>query len=171
MGFFMDVLMIVAGLIASVVDGGFKWFFFAFAILTFLPVIHYICWLRSKVVDARFDYSLFFWNYSTMANLTAFAWFAYPIVWVLCEGTSVISADGEAIIYTVLDLISKALLGMFIISSRSIYTAIDNVMDLEDLARAIQGGGFPTQYRPSRSPLLLAVFKCLMLITPPSCVS
>merc|ERR1711918_150468 len=57
--FFMDVLMIVAGLIASVVDGGFKWFFFAFAILTFLPVIHYICWLRSKVVDARFDYSLF----------------------------------------------------------------------------------------------------------------
>merc|ERR1711976_619020 len=51
--FFMDVLMIVAGLIASVVDGGFKWFFFAFAILTFLPVIHYICWLRSKVVDAR----------------------------------------------------------------------------------------------------------------------
>merc|ERR1711990_39799 len=75
--------MIVAGLIASVVDGGFKWFFFAFAILTFLPVIHYICWLRSKVVDARFDYSLFFWNYSTMANLTAFAWFAYPIVWVL----------------------------------------------------------------------------------------
>merc|ERR1712100_243877 len=136
--FFMDILMIVAGLVASVVEDGFKWFFFAFAILTFIPVIYYICWLRRKVVDSRFDYALFFWNYSTMANLTAIAWFAYPIVWILCEGTSAVSADGEAIIYTVLDLISKALLGMFIISSRSIYTAIENVMDLEDLARALQ---------------------------------
>jgi bacteriorhodopsin len=143
--FFMDILMIVAGLVASVVEDGFKWFFFAFAILTFIPVIYYICWLRSKVVDSRFDYALFFWNYSTMANLTAIAWFAYPIVWILCEGTSAVSADGEAIIYTVLDLISKALLGMFIISSRSIHTAVDNVMDLEKLAQSLQSGGFPTQ--------------------------
>jgi bacteriorhodopsin len=141
--FFMDVLMIVAGLIASVVDGGFKWFFFAFAILTFLPVIHYICWLRSKVVDARFDYSLFFWNYSTMANLTAFAWFAYPVVWVLCEGTSVISADGEAIIYTVLDLISKALLGMFIINARSVWTWTSGEIALELIWAALDGAAVP----------------------------
>merc|ERR550514_2392311 len=143
--FFMDILMIVAGLVASVVEDGFKWFFFAFAILTFIPVIYYICWLRSKVVNSRFDYALFFWNYSTMANLTAIAWFAYPIVWILCEGTSVVSADGEAIIYTVLDLISKALLGMFIISSRSIYIAVDNLMDLDDVAKALQSGGFSLQ--------------------------
>merc|ERR1712216_678485 len=125
--FFMDILMIVAGLVASVVEDGFKWFFFAFAILTFIPVIYYICWLRSKVVNVNFDYSLFFWNYATMANLTAFAWFCYPIVWIIAEGTGTISADGEAIVYAVLDIISKALLGMFMLSARSIYNDIANV--------------------------------------------
>merc|ERR1712010_350437 len=103
---------------ASVVDGGFKWFFFAFAILTFLPVIHYICWLRSKVVDARFDYSLFFWNYSTMANLTAFAWFAYPIVWVLCEG-------------------------MFIINARSVWTWTSGEIALELIYAALDAAAVP----------------------------
>merc|ERR1711918_61376 len=92
--FFMDILMIISGLIASVVETSFKWFFFAFAILTFIPVIYYICWLRSKVVNLNFDYSLFFWNYATMANLTAFAWFCYPIVWIIAEGAGTISADG-----------------------------------------------------------------------------
>ena len=58
--------MIVAGLIASVVENGHKWIFFAFSILCFIPVIHYTCWLRSRAVDSRFDYSLFFWNYSCM---------------------------------------------------------------------------------------------------------
>merc|ERR1719161_2797204 len=136
---FVCLIASLADLIASVVDGGFKWFFFGFAMLTFLPVIHYICWLRSKVVDARFDYSLFFWNYSTMANLTAFAWFAYPIVWILCEGTSVISADGEAIIYTVLDLISKAVLGMFIINARSVWTWTSGEIALELIWAALDG--------------------------------
>jgi len=122
--FFMDVLMIVAGLIASVVETGHKWFFFAFSMLCFLPVIYYICDLRSRAVDTRFDYALFFWNYNCMANLTAIAWFCYPIVWILAEGTGTLSADGEAIIYTVLDIIAKALLGLLIISSKSIYSPI-----------------------------------------------
>merc|ERR1712072_1519110 len=90
-------------------------------ILTFLPVIHYICWLRSKVVDARFDYSLFFWNYSTMANLTAFAWFAY----------------------TVLDLISKALLGMFIINARSVWTWTSGEIALELIYAALDAAAVP----------------------------
>merc|ERR1712028_188558 len=106
--FFMDVLMIVSGLIASVVCGTAKWFFFGFSILTFIPVIYYICWLRSKAVDTTFDFSFFFWIYS--------------------EGLGVLSADGEAITYTVLDLISKCLLGMLIVSSRSIAASADQLI-------------------------------------------
>ena len=126
--FFMGVLMIVSGLIASVVCGTAKWFFFGFSILTFIPVIYYICWLRSKAVDTTFDFSFFFWNYSSMANLTAIAWFCYPIVWLCSEGLGVLSADGEAITYTVLDLISKCLFGMLIVSSRSIAASADKLM-------------------------------------------
>merc|ERR1711865_911528 len=118
--FFMDILMIVSGLIASVVCDSAKWFFFGFSILCFIPIIAYICWWKNKVVDAQFDYGFYFWNYGSMANLTTIAWFLYPVVWIMSEGLTVLSADGEAIVYTVLDLISKVLLGMFVISARSI---------------------------------------------------
>jgi bacteriorhodopsin len=139
--FFSDILMIVAGLIASVVENGHKWFFFAFSILCFIPVIHYICWLRSRVVDTRFDYSLFFWNYSCMANLTAFAWFCYPIVWIMAEGVGTLNVDGEVIIYAVLDIIAKALLGFFIITSRGVTTFKDGIFEPSELAAALVAAG------------------------------
>merc|ERR1711865_666563 len=71
--FFMDILMIVSGLIASVVCDSAKWFFFGFSILCFIPIIAYICWWKNKVVDAQFDYGFYFWNYGSMANLTTIA--------------------------------------------------------------------------------------------------
>merc|ERR1712028_257585 len=97
---------------ASVVCDSAKWFFFGFSILCFIPIIAYICWWKNKVVDAQFDYGFYFWNYGSMANLTT-------IVWIMSEGLTVLSADGEAIVYTVLDLISKCVLGM-VINARSI---------------------------------------------------
>lgn len=46
------------------------------------------------------------------------AWFAYPIIWILAEGTGVISANAEAICYTVLDVISKAVFGYFVVHAK-----------------------------------------------------
>merc|ERR1711865_1257375 len=69
-----------------------------------IPMIAYICWWKNEVVDAQFDYGFYFWNYGSMANLTTIAWFLYPVVWIMSEGLTVLSADGEAIVYTVLDL-------------------------------------------------------------------
>jgi len=135
--FFMDVLMIVAGLIASLVCDGWKWFFFAFSMLCFIPILHLICQFKTRPVDLRFDNVFFFWNYASIANLTVLAWFLYPIVWILAEGTATLSVDGEAVFYTVLDIIAKCFLGLFVLNARSIYNE-DN-LNLKVLKEALEG--------------------------------
>jgi bacteriorhodopsin len=138
-----DVLMILAGLIGGTVDGGYKWGFFTFATLCFLPILYYLIVLRSQVLDNRIynsagsllltdgtlptgpaaadaqllPYLFFFPNYANLAALTILAWTCYPIIWILAEGTGVLSSTGEAIAYTVLDLISKAVFGAFVVTS------------------------------------------------------
>ena len=134
--FFSDVVMIVAGLIASTITGAEKWVFFAFSMLAFIPVLYYICQIRDQVVDNLSYHSgtgapvaatdanavhrphvWFFGNYRILADLTVVAWFLYPVVWILAEGTAKISVTGEAIFYAVLDFIAKGVFGWFIVNS------------------------------------------------------
>ena len=134
--FFSDIVMIVAGLIASTITGAEKWVFFAFSMLAFLPVLYYICHIRDQVVDntsyhsatgaavASTDpnaiqrpYVWFFGNYKTIADLTVVVWILYPVAWILAEGTGHISVTGEAVFYAVLDLIAKGVFGWFIVNS------------------------------------------------------
>jgi bacteriorhodopsin len=141
--FFMDVLMIVAGLIASLVCDGWKWFFFAFSMLVFIPVMQTLCAYKSEVVDTRFDYILFYHRYATFANLTVLVWFIYPIVWILSEGTNTLSVDAEVIFYTVLDIIAKAFLGFLILSSKSIYN--EDKYDAAAIKAALAALGISTK--------------------------
>ena len=69
------------------------------------------------------------------------AWFCYPIVWIVSEGTGTLSVDGEVIIYAVLDIIAKALLGFFIITSRSITSFRDGLFDRTLLTDALIAAG------------------------------
>jgi len=141
--FFNDILMIVAGLIGSTIGTGEKWIFFGFSMLCFIPIIYYLCWAKNRVIDNRlfdgagnpvdlaartlvdfladvstagaFIPSMFFQvGFNNVMRLTVAAWSMYPIVWILAEGTGTISANGEAIVYTVLDIISKAGFGFLI---------------------------------------------------------
>jgi bacteriorhodopsin len=130
-----DVIMIVAGLIASTISGGAKWLFFAISMLAFLPVIYYVCEHKDEIdnrtrnpnhgfvvansaADAVYlPYIWFFGNYKLIADLTALAWFLYPIVWILAEGTGKLSVSGEAIFYAILDVIAKGLFGWFIVNA------------------------------------------------------
>jgi bacteriorhodopsin len=137
--FFMDVLMIVAGLIASLVCDGWKWFFFAFSMLVFFPVMTNLWAFKNEVVDIRFDYVFFYHRYATLANLTVLVWFIYPIVWILAEGTGTLSVDAEAIFYTVLDIIAKAFMGFLILSSKSIYN--EDKYDAALIKSALSGQG------------------------------
>merc|ERR1712226_1468693 len=57
-------------------------------------------------------------GYNNIMRLTVTAWALYPVVWILAEGTGTISANGEAIFYTILDIISKAGFGFILVTSR-----------------------------------------------------
>merc|ERR1712100_582230 len=135
--FFCDILMIISGLIGSTVGGGDKWAFFGFSVLCYLPVIYYLCERKNRTIDNRiFDdaggivanligdkrafqpFVHFVVGYNNIMRLTVAAWTLYPVVWILAEGTGTISANGEAVFYTVLDLISKAGFGIIIVTMR-----------------------------------------------------
>jgi bacteriorhodopsin len=144
--FFMDILMIVSGLIGSLVCDDWKWFFFGFAILTFIPILHYICHLKSCEVNSRFDYALFFWNYGNMCNLTAFIWFLYPVVFVLAEIRHTLSVNGETFFYAILDFFSKIVLSLLVANCRCIYT-LDH-FDERELFNALEGAGMSIRGKP-----------------------
>jgi bacteriorhodopsin len=110
--YFLDLLMIISGLIGSLICGGEKWIFFGFSMLCFIPILFQLCALNRK--------------FNHMSNqvlqqavyLIVISWFFYPIVWILAEGTSTISANAEAILYTVLDIIAKSGLGWHFVSNQ-----------------------------------------------------
>merc|ERR1712083_234798 len=106
-----------------------------FSVLCYLPVIYYLCERKNRALDNRiFDgvghivgslsegaflpHVHFIVGYNNIMRLTVAAWTLYPVVWILAEGTGTISANGEAVFYTVLDLISKAGFGIIIVTMR-----------------------------------------------------
>merc|ERR1711865_303047 len=143
--FFNDILMIASGLIGSTVGGGERWAFFGFSMLCFLPVIYYLCNVKNFVIDNRlFDGAgavanaeialaqavngnlgaafrpalFFFGTYDSIMPLPFLAWSMYPIVWILAEGTGTLSANAEAVLYTILDIISKSGFGILIVTAK-----------------------------------------------------
>jgi bacteriorhodopsin len=128
---FMDLLMIISGLIGSLICGGSKWVFFGFSMLAFIPILSQLCsWDRTiqEMATAIADLALSnpslgttatarVRNYRNAMNITVITWFFYPVVWVLAEGTGTISANAEAICYTVLDVLAKSVFGFIIVSN------------------------------------------------------
>merc|ERR1711918_339428 len=111
----IDFLMIIAGLIGALICDSEKWAFWGFGILCFLPILWFLCsWdkkLDSSACDAdkrRASY------YRQIMNITVITWFVYPIIWIVSEGTGKISVYGEAIAYTILDILSKSVFGWVI---------------------------------------------------------
>jgi len=126
---FMDLLMIISGLIGSLICGSSKWVFFGFSMLAFIPILAQLCsWDRTlqEMTTALAELNLTnptlgttassrVSNYRSAMNITVITWFFYPVVWVLAEGTGTISANAEAICYTVLDVIAKSVFGFVIV--------------------------------------------------------
>merc|ERR1711966_242475 len=106
--YFLDLLMIIAGLIGSLICGGEKWIFFGFSMLCFIPILWFLCALRESVEEQHKK------AFETLMNITVITWFFYPIIWIMAEGTGSLCANAEAICYTVLDIIAKSAFGFVI---------------------------------------------------------
>lgn len=114
----LDVLMILSGLIGALNEhGNDKWAFFAFSMLTFIGVCS-VLWTLSvtKGVLGSFPQNPAEHIFQRARTLTLGIWIGYPVIWILAEGTGVISVFGESVAYTILDIIAKSLLGYLIVS-------------------------------------------------------
>jgi len=108
--FFLDILMIAAGLIGSLLCGSEKWAFWGFSVLCFIPILVQLCgWDTEPAGTAGNEAGRA--KYKRAMNITVVTWFFYPIVWIFAEGNGTLSANGEAIAYTVLDIIAKSVFG------------------------------------------------------------
>merc|ERR1711998_106016 len=87
------------------------------SILGFIPLPWFLCSLRKPSVSNNK-------TYDQVATITVVTWFFYPIVWIFAEGTDKLCAQGEAICYTVLDIISKSVFGWIIVNSAPVKSTL-----------------------------------------------
>nr|QBQ84355.1 schizorhodopsin [Candidatus Heimdallarchaeota archaeon] len=95
-----NVLVMVAGLFASITDGLIKWLFFALSSLAYLAVLY----LLSK---QRSENKLLFW-------FVVIFWSGFPVFWLLSPaGFLVLNAFWIALLYLILDLLTKVFFGYY----------------------------------------------------------
>jgi len=112
----VDFLMIIAGLIGAFIDGNEKYYFWAFGMCMFAPILYaLLVGLKASAANKSAACQAVF---TKISLLTAISWAAYPVVWVLAEGQETLEPDQEAICYTILDIIAKSVFGFLIISAR-----------------------------------------------------
>jgi len=112
-----DVLMIACGAFGALTVGNVKWVWWFFGMCWFLHIIFALgkSWAEAAKAKGGESGSV----YSKIAGITVIAWFCYPIVWVFAEGFGNFSVTFEVLIYGVLDVISKAVFGLILMSGAS----------------------------------------------------
>ncbi|GAA6008704.1 hypothetical protein JCM11491_003405 [Sporobolomyces phaffii] len=102
---FLDIAMIVTGLIGALIPHSAKWAWFGFGCFALFGI-----W-KILLVDAKAsvgrlgsDYSKAF---TTSAIVLSVLWLMYPIAWGLGDGGNVIHPNSEAAFYGVLDVLAK----------------------------------------------------------------
>jgi len=114
-----DILMVLAGVIGANMNEDssgdhehYKWAFFALGMMFYMPIVSFLVSDLGKGSGKAGALS------KKVGFLTLVLWSAYPVVWVVAEGTEVISPDTEAICYTILDVLAKSVFGLMIVSAR-----------------------------------------------------
>ncbi|GAA5941579.1 hypothetical protein JCM1841_002005 [Sporobolomyces salmonicolor] len=102
---FMDIFMIICGLIGALTASRYKWGLFSFGVAAAI----YIWWTlihpgRASAFRLGNNYGS---GYSRSALFLLIIWFIYPIIWAVSDGGNVISVTSEMIAFGILDLCAK----------------------------------------------------------------
>jgi len=109
----MDEIMVITGLVGALVKSNYKWGYFVFGMLAFLFVAYTVVFEgRAHARALGNDIAKV---YTICGVWTIFLWFLYPIAWGISEGGNVISSDGEAIFYGILDILAKPVFGALLL--------------------------------------------------------
>jgi bacteriorhodopsin len=117
----IDILMIAFGLVGAQTPDQNKWFFFILGMLCFGHVVMVL--LKYSGMNKFGDDARALYN--KVAYMTIFLWTLYPVVWVLAEGTRMVSASLEACLYCIMDVSSKCLFGFIIVQARAALESIN----------------------------------------------
>jgi len=114
---FLDLVMIITGLIGALVVSRYKWGFFTVGCLAMFFVFYNIVWVGRRNANALgADVGKL---YLAISGLTLLLWTVYPIIWGLAEGGNVISSDSEAVAYGILDFLAKPVFTAILLAGHS----------------------------------------------------
>jgi len=117
----LDALMIVCGIIGSLlVEAEVKWAFFILGCFFFLLVCKELSAGVGKGAAGAQDV------YKKVAYLTIASWTLYPVAWALCEGANIVGVNASCLLYTCMDVTSKCVFGILIVSNRDALDAVYN---------------------------------------------
>jgi len=102
---FMDLFMIIGGLIGALVPSVYKWGYFTGACIAQFFIAYQLLFPGRKAANAISSHNGHQYMVNTIILLVL--WFLYPVAWGLADGGNVISTDGEMIFYGILDLLAK----------------------------------------------------------------
>mmetsp|Transcript_22701 Transcript_22701/g.64918 ORF Transcript_22701/g.64918 Transcript_22701/m.64918 type:complete len:368 (-) Transcript_22701:1432-2535(-) len=116
----MDVLMIISGLVGGLYahEPTKGWPLFVFGMVVFLPIIQsLVTSMKDKAIKTSPAVAD---RFNQLSVMTVVLWSAYPVVWVIAEGTKVIPVDLEIVLYAILDVSAKCLFGFILLANRSL---------------------------------------------------
>merc|ERR1712109_322792 len=91
-----------------------EWVFFLVSMLCFVHVCQVLMKYNSVNKFGPEAQAL----YQKVSSMTIVLWSLYPAVWVVAEGTRMISPSLEACCYMIMDVLSKCLFGFMIVQAR-----------------------------------------------------
>jgi len=121
MAVFIDMLMIGFGCVGAQTPFWGKWVFFLVSMLCFV----HVCQVLMKYNNASKYGEEARALYQKVSSMTIVLWSLYPVVWVVAEGTRIISPSLEACCYMIMDVLSKCLFGFMIVQARGALTSIN----------------------------------------------
>jgi len=105
--------MAVLALLAALQPRESGWGYFAMACIGFLVVVYQLGWNgRATALTKDSKLAKF---YIAIATYTVIIWLAYPIIGAIGQGTQIVSVDHEIIAYAVVDVLSKAVWGIWLL--------------------------------------------------------
>lgn len=112
-------IWVVLLLIGALIHSTYKWGYFAFAVSAYLLSAWHLCYsFRRHAIEFGHNTT---WTTTLTASATTLLMMLYSICWGLSEGGNVISPDGEAVFYGVLDISLFAIVaGYFLFVTRDV---------------------------------------------------
>eukprot|EP00127_Corallochytrium_limacisporum_P001709 Clim_evm46s77 gene=Clim_evmTU46s77 len=119
-----DILMIAAGVVGALMDGNGKWAFFIYSCIFFGFIV--VSLFSGMSAQAERYGAEVRDKFQQLSILTVALWTAYPVIWVLAEGTHIIPVDLEILLYAVLDIIAKCGFGFLLLANDTIIEKVES---------------------------------------------